>query len=153
MGECVSSPLPVLPPSPSFSPPSSAGEAHRIFEMCFDHQSSQKALILYWPEMKGIRCRLPPTPHPHPVKGYLDLQVMFCLFIFFHPLKRGCLDIIKRRKASGFEAFQLFCWRKRVVEQRVRIHNFHESLSSASFRLPSLYFCEIWLLLQSRYKC
>lgn len=48
-----------------------------------------------------------------PAKGYLDLQVMFCLFLFFHPLKRGDLDIIKRRipkrKALGFEAFQMFC--------------------------------------------
>lgn len=37
----------------------SGGEAARIFEMCFDHRSSQKALILYWPKMKGIRCKNP----------------------------------------------------------------------------------------------
>lgn len=57
------------------------------------------------------------------VKGYLDLQVMFCLSVFslalscsLHPLKRGHLDIIKRsipkRKAVGFDAFQMFCWEK-----------------------------------------
>lgn len=33
----------------------SAGEGIKIFEMCFDHQCSQKALTLHCPEMKGIR--------------------------------------------------------------------------------------------------
>ena len=99
MGDCLSSPLPCL----SLSLLPSAGEAHRIFEMCFDHQSSEKALIFYWPEMKGIRCKNPSA------KGYLDLQVMFLFVSFFHPVKRGDLDIIKRRipkrKAFGLWSF------------------------------------------------
>lgn len=39
--------LPELPTALSFSLLPSAEEAHRFFEMCFDHQSGEKALIFY----------------------------------------------------------------------------------------------------------
>lgn len=54
----IASSYPPAPPAPTRRPRSllpSAGEGIGIFEMCFDHQCSQKALTLHCPEMKGIR--------------------------------------------------------------------------------------------------
>lgn len=106
------------PSAPSLLP--SGGEAASIFEMCFDHRSSQKALILYWPKMKGIRCK---NPLWKAISIYrwcfvclFSLSLSLSLTRSLHPLKRGHLDIIKRsipkRKAVGFDAFQMFCWEK-----------------------------------------
>lgn len=101
--------LPTTSPHP-VSPLPSVGEAVRIFEMCFDHQSSQEALILYWPEMKGI-CS----------KNLLQKAILvyrWCFVCsFFSSLKKRTLGYnqksIPKHKALGFEAFQMFCLEKR----------------------------------------
>lgn len=79
----------------------SAGGGITIFEMCFDHQCSQKALTLDCPEMKGIR-----------LGGKRPISIYRWYFVcIFHPLK---MDIIKRLipKAQSFEVFQMICWEK-----------------------------------------
>lgn len=89
---------PLLPPdSRSLLP--SAGEEIRIFEMCFDHQCSQKAQTLHCPEMKGIR----------PVSIY-----RWGFVCILYPLKRGSLDVIKRLipKCEALKFFQMFCSEK-----------------------------------------
>lgn len=140
MGECASPPTTRQPSA--LSPRPSGGEAARIFEMCFDHRSSQRALILYWPKMKGIRCKSPLW------KAISIYRWCFVCLLFssfrpsrsLHPLKRGHLDIIKRsipkRKALGLWCFSnVLLGRSKTLEQRVCVQNIHESLSSASLLL------------------
>lgn len=141
--------LPELPTALYLSLASPLLERHtEIFEMWFDHQSSEKALIFYWPEMKGIRCK------NLFAKGYLDLQVIFCLFVcffFFIFLKRGDLDIIKRcvpkHKALGFEAFQMFCWGEArrwnsMSAFRVSMNPCHQLSSISLFLTFSFFFLQ-----------
>lgn len=111
--------LPLLP---------SAGEAHRIFEMCFDHQSGEKALIFYWPEMKRIRWK----------KAFCKRLSRFTGDVcFFLSLKKEETGIFKRyipkRKALGFEAFQMFCW-----EARCSMSEFRKSMNSCH-QPPSIF--------------
>lgn len=121
--------------------------------MWFDHQSSKKALIFYWPEMKGIRCKNLLR------KAFSIHRWCFVCFLFFSlalkkkKRKKRALDIIRRcvpkRKSPGFEAFHMFCWeRGETLEQYVCIQSNHESLSSAP---PPSSFSSL-LLPQSRYK-
>lgn len=113
------------PPLPGSLLPS-AGEGISIFEMCFDHQCSQKALTLHCPEMKGISLGVGGW-------GRKDLSpftgdVFVCIF---HPLK---MDIFKRLilKAQSFEVFS----NDLLGEGRLwNVQNIHKSLSSASFHL------------------
>lgn len=130
--------------SPSLLP--TAGKGIRTFEMCFDHQCSQKELTLHCPEMKGIR-----------MGGGISVY-RWCFVCIPHPLKRGCLDIIKRLipKRENLWSFSVLLGDGRLQS----ILNIHKSLSSASFPSPFPFPLQkkkkrrkIWLLPQSRYKC
>lgn len=116
-----------------FTPPPSVGEGGRIFEMCFDHQSSQKALISYWPEMKGIRWKCL-------FQKAITIYSWCFVCLFFSFFKKSTLGYNKDFQGVKLWPLKMFkCFSDFLLgETRLwLIQIIHESLSSVSFHLPS----------------
>lgn len=133
MGDCLSSPLPCLP---------SAGEAHRIFEMCFDHQSSEKALIFYWPKMKGNRWKKNKKKQNFCKRlSRFTGDVLFVSFFILLKEETGIYskDVFQSVKLWALKLFKCFVGRSEMQLVRIQENPWISVISCLPSPLPSLF--------------